>query len=134
MSHPRPIIFGDEEVLCEALMQLREEGKTPMLSGMDNEGRSFAAFASPLDADIFCEVLFEHPYWPDPEWPGVRCEECGGLPRKFPIENLAYPVAVLTAGDLKAPEKGPREPIVNQPPDLKDIDDLLADEEKGKDK
>ena len=112
MSYPRSIIFANEDEPCMALMRLLSDGKTSMLSGMDAKGISFSAFAWPDGDDVFCEALMQHPYWPTPAWTGVRCEECGGLPRKFPLENLAFPAVVLLADMSLVPLSDPQQ----QPP------------------
>lgn len=119
MTYPSPIILADESQLTEYLNNLKTANQSPTVAGMGVDGRSFMAL---LD-DEGTEVMWDNPTHTKADWktPENSCPDCGAVTARFPLGDISYPVAVLTASVADIPEPPAGEPVVDQPPSVEEI-------------
>lgn len=99
--HPKTVLVvwhDDKDTLWQALDTLNEAGvESPSIAGIDAAGRAFLACLNEEGGDATWPlVLFDEPHEPsyglDQDRP---CAECGCPRRRWPLDDLTYPVAAF---------------------------------------
>lgn len=135
MTHPRPIILADKGQLVEYLDNMKSINVEPVVAGLGQRGRPFLAQLVSLNGEPLYEVVRENPAATKTDArigdEGV-CPECAAVLTRMTVDELTYPVTILTHDiDVLIPEGGQGEPIVEQPPALDErIEDLVSTDEE----